>query len=313
MAKSTDTFEDSEDEGMNLRSALKFVAWGSVAASAAAVVILVAQTDAGAQRLARILSGPARAAADSRPVEKVNPLAARLAETESQAARLAETVRRLTADRDKVAARLDALESNLDVTGSVRNPAPAREPAPASAGANLTASGNPPTGAPPAAPAAPANPTVTPPQQVASLPPPVAAEVPTQRPGAIIALPPALLAPPAAPPAAELTNPGAVTGPAADSVATKTEFGVDLGGDRTVDALRALWVSLRAGKHAALFAGLRPLVAIRDGGKPNIVELRLVVGPLVNAGAAARLCGTLAAAGLACQPTVFDGQRLALR
>jgi hypothetical protein len=43
------------------------------------------------------------------------------------------------------------------------------------------------------------------------------------------------------------------------------------------------------------------------------MELRLVVGPLVNAGAAARLCGTLAASGLACQPTIFDGQRLALR
>ena len=32
-----------------------------------------------------------------------------------------------------------------------------------------------------------------------------------------------------------------------------------------------------------------------------------------NAGAAARLCATLAAAGQPCQPTVFDGQRLALR
>lgn len=312
MAKPTDNFESGEDEGLNLRAALKLVAWGSVAASAAAVVILVAQTEHGGQRLARILSGPTRAVADSMPVQKVNPLAARLAETESEALRLAETVRRLTTDRDKVVARLDALERNLDVTGSIRDNAPARDgaPAPASAGANP--------------------PSAAPSQQVASLPPappanvaappaagpaPAAAEAPMQRPGAIMALPTALLSPPApaTPPVAEPTNPATVTGPAADSVATRTEFGVDLGGDRTVDALRALWTSLRAGKHASLFAGLRPLVAIREAGKPSAVELRLVVGPLANAGAAARLCGALAAAGLACQPAVFDGQRLALR
>jgi hypothetical protein len=320
MAKPIDTFADGDDEGLNLRAALKFVAWGSVAASAAAVVMLVAQTEPGAQRLARVISGPTRAAADSMPVQKINPLAARLAETEGEALRLADTVRRLTADRDKVIARLDALERNADVTGSIRDDATARNtaPAPTSAAANT----------PPAA----AGPAMTPPQQVASLPPapaanvaaapaPVAAEAPAQRPGAIMPLPTVLLSPPApvtpassaTPPAAEQTNPSTVTGPATDSVATKTEFGVDLGGDRTVDALRALWTSLRAGRHAALFAGLRPLVAIREVGKPGTMELRLVVGPLVNAGAAARLCGTLAAAGLACQPAVFDGQRLALR
>jgi hypothetical protein len=324
VAKPTDTFASSEDEGVNLRAALKFVAWGAVAASAAAVVVLVAQTEPGAQRLARILSGPTRAAAES--VQKVNPLAARLAETEGEAQRLSETVRRLTADRDKVVARLDALERNLDVTGSVRDNVPARDAAsaPTSAAANapaVNAPAAPPTAAGPPAPA---------PQQLVSLPPaaatesaappaaappPVAANAPTARPGAIMQLPTALLSPPApaTPPAAEPVNPSAVTGPATDSVATRTEFGVDLGGDRTVDALRALWTSLRAGRHASLLAGLRPLVAIRESGKPGAVEFRLVVGPVVNAGAAARLCGTLAAAGLACQPAVFDGQRLALR
>jgi hypothetical protein len=43
------------------------------------------------------------------------------------------------------------------------------------------------------------------------------------------------------------------------------------------------------------------------------VELRLVVGPLANAATAARLCAALANAGTTCQPTVFDGQRLAIR
>jgi len=41
--------------------------------------------------------------------------------------------------------------------------------------------------------------------------------------------------------------------------------------------------------------------------------LRLVAGPLPNASIAARLCATLGAVSQPCQPTVFDGQRLALQ
>jgi hypothetical protein len=41
------------------------------------------------------------------------------------------------------------------------------------------------------------------------------------------------------------------------------------------------------------------------------VELRLVAGPLPNAAAAARACAMLPGAN--CHPTVFEGQRLALR
>ncbi len=48
-------------------------------------------------------------------------------------------------------------------------------------------------------------------------------------------------------------------------------------------------------------------------GASGQVELRLVVGPITNAGTAAKLCAALANAGLSCQPTTFDGQRLALR
>jgi hypothetical protein len=99
-------------------------------------------------------------------------------------------------------------------------------------------------------------------------------------------------------------------GGAADSIATTTEFGVDLGNAPTIEALRTRWTTLRS-EHASLLAGLRPVVSIaeRSGG----IELRLVAGPLPNAAAAARLCGALAAAALPCQPAVFDGQRLALR
>jgi len=110
------------------------------------------------------------------------------------------------------------------------------------------------------------------------------------------------------PPVVAIPNP---QGPAA-SVATQTEFGIDLGSAPTIEALRKLWNSLKSG-HDPLLEGLRPIVAVRDGAKPGTVELRLVAGPLANASVAARLCAALGAAGLTCQAAVFDGQRLALK
>jgi hypothetical protein len=318
MARDDDAFTDGDEGGAGLRAALKFVAWGGVAASAIAIAVLSARTDTGTQRLARIFSGPAPAAADSIASQKANPLAARLADTEAEAARLNETVRRLTADRDRVVARLDALERNLDVTASIRDrpPAPAAtplaSPPPASAAApvpTVVASAPP---APPASEPAPAASILAPspvmPPAAANPPPPASvATHPVPR-EATLPLPRVVT-----PPTAEQPRPGAIPNTAIESTATRTEFGVDVGGDRTVDALRALWASLRAGRHGALFEGMRPVVSVREGGKPAGIELRLVVGPLVNAAAAAKLCGVLAARGLACQPTVFDGQRLALR
>jgi len=98
---------------------------------------------------------------------------------------------------------------------------------------------------------------------------------------------------------------------AADSVATKTDFGIDVGGNASIEGLRALWTTLKA-TQPALFEGLRPVIAVREG-KAGAVELRLVAGPLPNASIAARLCATLSAVSQSCQPTVFDGQRLALQ
>jgi phosphoribulokinase len=95
-------------------------------------------------------------------------------------------------------------------------------------------------------------------------------------------------------------------------VATRTEFGVDIGGAATVAKLRALWQSLRESREA-LFEGLHPVIAVRESTRSGAVDLRLVVGPVIDAQAAARLCATLSAAGLSCQTTVFDGQRLALK
>ena len=98
----------------------------------------------------------------------------------------------------------------------------------------------------------------------------------------------------------------------ASTGATRTDFGIDIGGGANLAALRAAWNTARA-NHPAMLDNLRAVAAIRDGTKPGSVELRLIVGPLSNAAAAARLCASLAAAGLSCQPAVFEGQRLAQR
>jgi hypothetical protein len=99
---------------------------------------------------------------------------------------------------------------------------------------------------------------------------------------------------------------------ASESVATKNEIGVDVGGNASIEGLRSLWATLKA-SQPAMFEGLRPVIAVREGQKPGTIELRLVAGPLPNASIAARLCAALSAANQACQPTVFDGQRLALQ
>jgi hypothetical protein len=94
-----------------------------------------------------------------------------------------------------------------------------------------------------------------------------------------------------------------------EPVAARSEIGVDVGGGATVEALRTLWTSVKT-SAAPLLVNLRPLVVVREV-RPGAVELRLVIGPLANATAAARLCASLAATRRACRPTVFDGQRLA--
>ena len=98
---------------------------------------------------------------------------------------------------------------------------------------------------------------------------------------------------------------------AAESVATKTEFGIDLGGNATVEGIKAMWGALKAGQPG-LLEGLRPVISIREA-RSGAIELRLIAGPLANASVAARLCAALAATGQTCQPAVFDGQRLALQ
>jgi len=253
-----------------VRRAWRLGAWSGIAILCVAAALVAAYTETGARRLASghstvIASATTSSAADS------------------ETRRLADLVRALAADRDRLAVRISALERNLDdVTGSI----PHR---PGSEAGNPGASPLPPSLAqgPPAS---------------AVAPPPVAS-VPVS--------PPARAPQPSAISRPSVLVPITADAAAGGSTATRTEFGIDLGTAATVEGLRNLWTSIK-GTQAPLVEGLRPVVAVRDGAKPGSLELRLVAGPLANAGVAAKLCAALADAGLTCAPAVFDGQRLAL-
>lgn len=92
----------------------------------------------------------------------------------------------------------------------------------------------------------------------------------------------------------------------------RTKFGVDLGGANSIEGLRALWRGLR-GPHRELFAQMQPLIVIKERATGRGTQLRLVAGPLTDAAAAAKLCATLTERSKrACEPSVYDGQRLAM-
>jgi hypothetical protein len=243
-------------------------------------------------------------------------LAPRPDETAAETKRLAEAVRALAADRELVLARIAALERNLDgVTGSIKRdrvaglqpnppPTPALSPPPI-----------PPIAAAPAArpdtPAAPVT-EVAPAQASTQAPIPVPAPVP-QPSGTSDAAQKA--APDAgnrwAPstPLVRVTAVEPAEAPAEPMVAGG--LGVDVGGATNYEGLRTLWRSTK-NSDPTLLEELFPVVAIRENNKTHAVDLRLVVGPVADAEAAARLCTTLSAAHHYCQPVAFEGQRLAL-
>jgi hypothetical protein len=226
---------DFGDDRGDLLSLGRLALWAGLTALAAFGAVLAARSDLGAQRMAAALNGsfgPARSVAAARPENGQG-------ETSAETRRLSMAVAVLAADRDRLLARLEALERSIDVTGAV--------PRPAENGGEKTAAS------------------------------------------------------------------GSVSEPSAgDNTVTRTEFGLDLGSEPSLEALRALWITLKA-QHGRALEGLRPVVAIRDDAKSGGTELRLVAGPLLNAASAARLCAVVGATGRQCRPVAFEGQRLALR
>ncbi len=200
--------------------------------------------------------------------------------SEREINRLNEAVRVLASERDRLATRLEQLERSVgDITASI----PQKKQMPVA-------------DEPPAPPEAPPVQVVTPPN-------------PEPRPLSQNQTPPQTTT-------QVVRNVAAAETPNAPNAvlpdATRTEFAVDLGGEKTVDGLRARWATLR-GNHGATLEKLRPVISIKEGPKAGTVELRLVAGPLANAADAARVCAKLQTGGVPCIPTVFDGQRLSLR
>jgi hypothetical protein len=256
----------------------RVAAWGLAAAAALTIAAFAITAAVGIDRLMQA-AGQQQGVVKSTGDKPSPPLDAR------EGQRLAESVRLLADDRDRLLARINAVERSIDtITGSVVRMSKVVE----AATERRVSASVPDRGRTAAAPSpeAPSSEAATAEESTASvdadagLHPPLPVPLPQAR-------------------------------PASDQTA-KTEFGLDIGGGGTLAGLRTLWATARQ-RYPTVLNGLRPVVHLRDSRRAGGIELRLVAGPLPNAAAAARLCATLNAAGAACQPAVFDGQQLAAR
>jgi SPOR domain len=269
-----------------MRKLERLALWASAAAAALFVAVIAGRSDVGSQRIAWFFSSahpPSSRAAH--PIEG----AAAPPDSEAVTQQLVHAVRGLTEDRDRLMARLAAIEHHLDdVTGSV-----ARQ---------IEAARTPPW--PDKAPPAPATRAVIASIVTPALPPPVGS---APLPG--LAPPPELA--PAAAPAAPAPPPQAVANAEATSAAAPpAEYGVDLGGARSVEVLHARWAAFRSARPK-LFEGLKPLVSRKDSARSKRPEWRLLVGPFPDIDAAAGLCASLAVVWPICTPATFQGEHLA--
>jgi SPOR domain len=188
-----------------LRKLERLGLWGSAAAAAMFVAVIAGRGDVGSRRIIGLI--PLAHPPSSRAAHP-NETAAAPLDAEAATQQLVQAVHGLSEDRDRLMARLAALEHHLDdLTGSVtRQIEAARTPWP--------------TNAPPAA-ATPAT--------IASI---VTPAVP----------PPAGMASPAPP--APLTT----TADATPVAAPPAEYGVDLGGAHSVEVLHARWAAFRSAR-----------------------------------------------------------------
>jgi len=254
-----------------LKTLLWLCGWGGITAVALIILAITTQTEIANQRLRRIF-----ASNESSAIAQMPP---RISQLESETHLLAAQVRALISERDRLAGRVALLESSIDdLTGTVKKQVAAQ----AAAAAALAAKATPPSGAS----------TVATTGSIAAAPPPSKADTLTTQ---TIPQPPARTA---APPTVE-----------PESTATKqSEFGLDLGGGATVEAIRQRWITMKA-SFGPLLSGMYP-VAARDSRSANS-GYRLVVGPLPNSAAAAGLCAHFTAARTACKAVKFDGDQLA--
>jgi hypothetical protein len=243
--------------------------WGLSAAAALTLAVLSSYSDAGSARLMTALQGfgnsdrADQAQSASRP--EVPPIA--------------ETVRALAAERERLAARIDRIEQTLEgLTGSIRR----------QSGRGTVV---PPVSAGPAARGLEEETQPAAPDRMVSPTTPTGDRKPNLRPQVSVNA------------ASVPIDPSAVVEQG------KAEFGIDIGGAPNFEALRVLWTSAKA-SNSGLLDSLYPVVGLRETGKTKGAELRLIIGPLADIEAATRLCAALTPAQRTCQPVGFEGQRL---
>ncbi len=293
------------------RALVRLTSWGTGAAVALMVAVLTSFSSTGSQRMGFAVAALTQGA-EPQPVT-VARLTPRPSDTDGERRRLNEAIRLLAADRDRLLTRVASIERNLDdMTGSIKRQAE-QPPLPQISGPRTETTASlpeiPATAPPATAAARPTAATVSPfPQDV----PEWIANRPDPWPNTSVAFemaPAAFDAPTQV--ASAPTAPATAEPPPAAPAATRTEFGVDIGGGSNLDEVRALWNAARA-QHTRLLGGLRPIVSIR-GARTGAVDMRLIVGPLANASAAAKLCASLGAADVMCSTRPFEGERLAVR
>ena len=271
-----------------MRDLGRIALWGSAGIAALTLAVFAATTDTGLERIRRAAAEVHQAlrTTDAKPAAPLD---------DREARKLAETVRKLAADRERLLARIATLEHSLnDITGSIsraEKPAPRSEPATPMRPATAQ---KPPE--PPATTTAAEAPTASPPDEdiTSSINPQV--DVPTPRP---------------APTAAEAQI--AAKNAAATNAASRTKYGIQIGRADSMNDLSALWEKA-VQRYPAQLQGMRPVAHLMERPSPRGgTELRLVAGPIASAALAARHCASLAAAGASCQVVSFDGRRIAGR
>ena len=296
------------NQQLDKRALMRLTSWATAAAVSLTIAGLTTVSTTGAQRMGIViasLSGRGEA-----PQVSLAQLTPRASDVEGESRRFTEAIRRLASDRDQIMTRVGSIERNLDdITGSIKRQAGLAGPLPrdSSIQPGVTAATS--AAAPEHAGAIWAPRAVPePPEWLANAPEPwpspsagfdiaLIPETPTR----MAALPPT--------PAASATPSPAAAAPAPS--ATRTEFGVDIGSGSNLDEVRALWNAAKT-EHPRLLGGLRPIVAAREDNRGG-TDMRLIVGPLANASAAAKLCVSLGAADVMCSTRPFVGQNLPAR
>ncbi|HEX5508171.1 MAG TPA: hypothetical protein VFX37_06680 [Pseudolabrys sp.] len=299
------------------RKARPAVRWGVAALIALSAAVLTAETREGGRRLEIALAG----AHD--PARFLTPVTQHVSASAVEMARLSTAVRELSADRDRLKARVASLQRTLEettgsITRQVKEVAAATETAAKRQAAMSTALTLPshiektlePTNSANSAPV----PLISVPKfSLAAAPPYGSASsqwsnefvVPSRRQPASAQHVANVSA------HSEVKQKEARLAEQEDVPPMKKEFAIELGSGTNAAALWDQWISVKA-SYGPLFTGLEPRYRRHRHGS-GAADYQLIAGPLADAAAANRLCSILATVHVDCQTTTFDGAHLTVQ